>query len=294
MNITRRLYTYPVLSEEKDDYNTSVFDVDFEYKMNSVNSLHLDFAISLDNKELKNLIIEGQAEYVIHIECSNTAYRTTLNFITEQISLEIPVGRIYGKLEMIALIVLKNNVNQLVNSDWNVDYDGVAFDLTKGSILGYKNLPVLDIVKNYEEFTSASSIFMVYKRLTTEEKPIDVSLDSSQIRIGLGTQEYDIYSRFCKKSQFQPILNSMLVFPALVYVFEELKQETGIEANQGKAWFISLDKAYEKRGVNFIDEINDEQKTSVQLAQEAMELPLSKAFSAFTELFENMDDEEDI
>lgn len=232
MNITKRLYTYPVLSEEKDDYNTSVFDVDFEYKMNSVNSLQLNFRTSLDNEELKNLILEGKAEYIIHIECSNTAYRTTLNFIMEQISLEIPVGRIYGKLEMIALIVLKNNVNQLINSDWNVDYDGVAFDLAKGSILGYKNLPVLDIVKNYEEFTSASSIFMVYKRLTTEEKPIDVSLDSSQIRIGLGTQEYDVYSRFCKKSQFQPILNSMLVFPALVYVFEELKQETGIEANQ--------------------------------------------------------------
>lgn len=294
MNITRRLYTYPVLSEEKDDYNTSVFDVDFEYKMNSVNSLQLDFTISLDNEELKNLIIEGQAEYVIHIECSNTAYRTTLNFITEQISLEIPVGRIYGKLEMIALIVLKNNVHQLVNSDWNVDYNGVAFDLAKGSILGYKNLPVLDIVKNYEEFTSASSIFMVYKRLTTEEKPIDVSLDSSQIRIGLGTQEYDTYSRFCKKSQFQPILNSMLVFPALVYVFEELKQETGVEANEGKAWYISLDKAYEKRGLNFIQEIMYADKTSVQLAQEAMELPLSKAFSTFAELFENMEDEEDI
>ncbi|MEF9917423.1 MAG: hypothetical protein RR746_08705 [Lachnospiraceae bacterium] len=153
---------------------------------------------------------------------------------------------------------------------------------------------MLDIVKNYEEFTSASSIFMVYKHLTTEETPIDVSLDSAQIRIGLGTQEYDIYSRFCRKPQFQPILNSMLVFPALVYVFEELKQEIGIEANQGKSWFISLDKSYEKRGVNFINEINDELKTSVQLAQEAMELPLSKAFSAFAELFESMEDGEDI
>ncbi|KGK87384.1 hypothetical protein DP68_11430 [Clostridium sp. HMP27] len=294
MNITKRLYAYPVLSEEKDDYNSSVFDVDLQYRMNGVNNLQLEFNFTLDNEELRNLIIGGKAEYVIHIECSNTAFRTTLHSITEQSGIDIPVGRIYGKLEIIALIVSKESINNFINSDWNDDYTGVSFDFSKGNILGYKNLPALDIVKNYEELTSASSIFMVYKRLTTEEKPMDVNIDSAQIKIGLGTQEYGIYSRFCKKVQFQPILNSMLIFPALVYVFEELKQETGIETNQGKAWYISLSKAYEKRGVNFIDEIRDELKTSVQLAQEAMELPLSKALSMFTELFENMEDEEDI
>lgn len=294
MNITKRLYTYPVLSEEKDDYKSSVYDVDFQYRMNGVNNLLLEFNITLDNEEIRKLILDGKAEYVIHIECTNTAFRTTLHSITEQNNIDIPVGRIFGKLEVIALIVLKDNINHFVNSDWNDDYNGISFDLAKGSIIGYKNLPALDIVKNYEELTSASSIFTIYKRLTTVEKPMDVNIDSSLIKIGLGTQEYEIYSRFCKKTQFQPILNSMLVFPALVYVFEELKQETGIEANQGKAWYISLDKAYEKRGINFIDEIKDDTKTSVQLAQEAMELPLSKALSMFTELFENMEDEEDV
>lgn len=294
MNITKRLYTYPVLSEEKDDYNSSVYDVDFQYRMNGVNNLLLEFNITLDNEELQKLILDGKAEYVIHIECANTAFRTTLHSITEQSNIDIPVGRIFGKLEVIALIVLKDNINHFVNSDWNEDYNGISFNLAKGSILGYKNLPALDIVKNYEELTSASSIFTVYKRLTTEEKPMDINIDSSLIKIGLGTQEYETYSRFCKKAQFQPILNSMLVLPALVYVFEELKQETGIESNQGKAWYISLDNAYEKRGVNFIDEIKDDTKTSVQLAQEAMEMPLSKALSMFTELFDNMEEEEDI
>ncbi|SHK77321.1 hypothetical protein SAMN02745136_03308 [Anaerocolumna jejuensis DSM 15929] len=294
MNITKRLYTYPVLSEEKDDYKSSVYDVDFQYRMNGVNNLLLEFNITLNNEEIRKLLLDGKAEYVIHIECTNTAFRTTLHSITEQSNIDIPVGRIFGKLEVIALIVLKENINHFENSDWNEDYNGISFDLAKGSILGYKNLPALDIVKNYEELTSASSIFKIYKRLTTEEKPMDVNIDSSLIKIGLGTQEYETYSRFCKKAQFQPILNSMLVFPALVYVFEELKQEIGIEANQGKAWYISLDKAYEKRGINFIDEIKDDTKTSVQLAQEAMELPLSKALSMFTELFENMEEEEDI
>ena len=48
MNITKRLYTYPVLSEERDDYNDSVFDADVQYKMNGVNNLLFDFDFKLD------------------------------------------------------------------------------------------------------------------------------------------------------------------------------------------------------------------------------------------------------
>ena len=76
MNITKRLYTYPVLSEERDDYTDSVFDADVQYKMNGVNNLLFDFGIEMDNKELQKMILEGDAEYVVHIECANTSYRT--------------------------------------------------------------------------------------------------------------------------------------------------------------------------------------------------------------------------
>ena len=123
--------------------------------MNGVNNLLLEFNITLDNEELRKLKLDGKAEYVIYIECTNTAFRTTLHSITEQSNIDIAEGRIFGKLEVIALIVLKENINHFENSDWNEDYNGISFDLAKGSILGYKNLTVLDIVKNYEELTSA-------------------------------------------------------------------------------------------------------------------------------------------
>ena len=292
MNITKRLYAYPILSEEKDDYISSVFDVELKYEMHGVNHLRFDYNITMDNPQLQQLLDKGKAEYVIHMECSNTAFRKTINTITEQVIDDVPVGRLNGKLEIILLIVCKENIKGFINDDWNDDYAGLSFYLAKGSVLAYKNLPSLDIVKNFEELSSTNSIFMVYKRLTTESKPMDVNLDASQIKIGLSTQEYDIYSRFCKKTQFQPILNSMLVLPALVYVFEELKQETGIEANEGKAWFISLDKAYAKRGINFVEEIMNDEKTSIQLAQEAMELPLSDAFTMLSELYETEEEDD--
>lgn len=293
MNITKRLYTYPVLSEERDDYADSVFDAEVQYKMNGVNNLQFDFDIEMDNKELQNMILSGDAEYVIHIECANTSFRTAISDISNHVSKEIPIGRINGRIEIIVLMVTKRDISHFTNSLWDDDYLGLSFELSKGSILAYKNIPVIDIVKNYEELNSTSSIFKVYKRLTTEPKPMEVDLSTAQIGIGLGMQEYEIYSRFCNKEELQPILNSMLVFPALVYVFEELKQENGIDNYAGRNWYISLLKAYEKRGVDLEDELVNSDKTSVQLAQEAMELPLNTALRKFVDLFENGEEEED-
>jgi hypothetical protein len=292
MNITKRLYTYPVLSEERDDYKNSTFDATVNYKMNGVNSLHMEFDIKMDNVDLQSLIGTGQAEYVIHIECSNTSYRTTIHSITDQVEKDIQIGRINGKMEVVVLIVSKMDINGLKVKDWVEDYQDIDFDISKGSILAYKNIPSFDIIKNYEELSSTSSIFKVYKRFTKEPKPMEVDLGSSQIGIGLGLQEFEIYSKFFDKVQFQPLLNTMVVFPALVYVFEELKQDDGIENNDGKKWFVSLSKAYEKRGINLEEEIKSNEKTSVQLAQEAMELPLTAALKTMSDIFDTNEEEE--
>lgn len=292
MNITKRLYTYPVLSEERKDYVDSIFDVEVQYKMNSVNNLFLNFEIEMNNCELRNMLLTGEAEYVVHIECANTSFRTTIHAITNQISKDIPIGRINGRLEIIVLIVAKKDIYNFVNSKWEDDYQGLSFELSKGSILAYKNIPSFNVIKNYEELNNTGSIFKIYKRLTNEPKPMEVDLSMSQIGIGLGIEEYNIYSRFCCKEEFQPILNSMIIFPALVYVFEELKQENGIDNYEDRNWYISLSKAYEKRGVNLEDELLNSDKTSIQLSQEAMELPLNVALSKFVDLFESSEVEE--
>lgn len=285
MNIAKRLYAYPVLSEERDDYNSSVFNVNFQYKMNTVNSLLMQFDITMDNPELKKLISSGQADYVVHLECSNTLYRTTIHSRSENISYEIPINRVNGQIEIIVLIVAKQDISSLTNSDWNEDYDGYSFDLPKGSIIGYKNIEPLDVIKNYEELNNASSIFIFYKKLTDNPSPMEINLETEKIGIGLCTQDFDIFSKLYNNIQFQPIINTMIILPALIYVFEELKQDNGIENYKTRNWYVSLNIKYKKRGINLEDEISSEDKTSFQLAQEAMSLPLNTALNMVSDIF---------
>lgn len=278
MNITNRLFTYPVLSDEKDDFKNSILHVDYEQSMQGVNSLKLVFDITMNCEDLEQLIINGKADYVIHLECSTTAYREVIHSVSKHIEHVIPIGRINGSFDAVAFIILKKNIKDYYCSDWVEDFSNPIPNLTVGTILAYQNLSSLDITKDYEEFTNTGSIFSVYKRVTEEDSPAEINLDSTKIRIGIGAKDYDVYAVYSGKTELQSLFHSMLILPALVYVFEELKQEGGEETYHNKEWFLALEKAYSKRGIVFMDEVLNPEKTSYQLAQEAMELPLSKAF----------------
>lgn len=286
MNITKRLYTYPVLTEEKDDYDTSIFDIDFKYQMMGLNIINLNFEISMDNPEIEDLIAKGKAEYVIHVECSVASFRMIKKSKYPIISIDIPTSRINGKVEVIGFITASTNIEDLYIDDWNEDYEGTTFNFSKGTILGYKNLPSLDIFKNYEELKTTNSIFKIHKFLSEDKRNMQVNEEGDWIDIWLSPKEYENYVKYSTNIKFQPVLNTMIVFPALVYVFECLKQSDAGDRYEGKQWFVSLNKSYAKRGIDLMDEVLISEKSSVALAQDAMEFPLTQAFGVITDLFE--------
>ncbi len=288
MNITKRLYTYPVLSDEKDDYKTSIFDVDFKCEKNGINSLLFKFDITMNNDEINDFINNGTAVYAIHLECSKTSFRKIYYSESTKKEVEIPISSVNDKIEIVVFIVNKKEIVNFKSNDWVEDFEGLQFNLKKASILAYKNLESIDIKKNYEEFNNFNSIFSIYRRAIEDCKPMEINLNSNKIRIGLSSKDYKVYSTYQNRTKYQPILNSMIVFPNLVFVFEELKQENAIEHYEDKEWYLSLKISYKKRGIDFFDEITNGQKTSIQLAQEAMELPISTALLNL----KNLDEEE--
>lgn len=291
MNISNRLFAYPVLSNEKEDYTSALFNVEYTHWMQGTNNLALRFDISLDCSALERLILSGQAEYVIHLECSTTAYREVLTSFSKQINHIIPLGRLNGTFEAVACIIAKKDISAFTSTEWVDDFRGMSFSLAEGTILAYQNLQSLYLTKDKQEFTNAESIFSIYKRVTNSEKPIEVNLETSKIRIGLCTRDYDIYAAYTAKTEILPLFHSMLVLPVLIYVFEELKQEGAVETYRNREWFISLERQYRKRGVDLMEEVRNLDKPSYLLAQEAMDLPLSKALNQLPMLYQAMEED---
>lgn len=65
--------------------------------------------MQLDNKEIEQLIDEGEAEYVIHIECSYTSYRTVIKTDESEIQKRIPEHKLNGKVAICTFIVAKRD-----------------------------------------------------------------------------------------------------------------------------------------------------------------------------------------
>ncbi len=286
MEIKKRLFPYPVLSEDSDDYIDSSFNVEAKMLDNNLNNIKLSFSMTLDNKGLKHLIDKGMAEYIIHIECSNTAFRTAIHTSSEEETYNISNGKVSGEVQLLGMVVAKTAIDHYSNEKLNPDYEGVDISFPTGAIMAYQNMPKLNVLKNYEELSNEESLFSIIKRTAIdeyEEKPISFSFDSDRIRISVGEEIYKNYVQYKNNTQMQPLLHSLLLMPALVELVETLKYQ-GYQDYESTRWFLTFEKLYDMKGKDFINDVILSEDMIMDIVQEMLRLPIGKAFANMPDL----------
>ena len=286
MNITNRLYTYPVLSNDTNDYNNSHFQVSYSYENIGVLSLKFKFKCILNNEELLNLINDKKARLCLHIECSLTSYRQMFvlnsNGDTE---INVEFKKINGKIELLALVVATETLPDYYSKDFNDDYNNRKFFVDKGAILAFDNLGYININKNIQEFKNVESIFSITKLQSEEETPFNVNLDGERIKIGLPQKQFDYYNINCNNVHLQSVFNSLVIFPTLIYVFETLSSSA--DEYKDKTWYLALEYNFKNIGKNLsseLEKICNDELTSIELAQIIMDYPIRTAFDGLSML----------
>ena len=203
-----------------------------------------------------------------------TIYREIFNSVVGKFSCKIPLSLVKDKLYFVGFIVLRRDVKNFSCNDWNDDFDGLSFNLQRGSILAYKNFPTIALVEDPNLFKNVGSIFSVYRKIG--DAPFELNLTPQKIKIGLNAKDYALYRRYCENPTLQPILNTMIILPALVSLFDELKQD--LQEHESDAWFSALTAAYKRHEADFKKLLADED--SLTLAQMVMGLPLTKALES--------------
>ena len=285
----RRLYTYPVLADGRDDYKTCKFIADVAPSFDAANNLRLEIFCQTDCEEINRLIASGDAEYLLHVECPSTIYREVTTRSVENFSCTIPLDFVKKEVDITAFVVLRRDVKNFFCDDWNEDFSGLDFSLSKGSVLAYQNFQPLVLPDDANIFKNVGSIFSVYKKIVGDNDMFDIELSSDKIKIGLNAKDYVTYRRYCSRPELQPILNAMIILPTLVYVFEELKADTDFDVYGEKHWFLSLKAAYRRQKIDLAEYLLRDEKTSLELAQEVMSLPLSKALDGLNHVFDAED-----
>lgn len=283
MDIKFKLYPHPVLWDKVDDYKTSKFDCEINMKR-EIKRFSFEINFKLDNKELENMIEQNLAEFVIHIESPSSSYRTLEKTNSKNLKITLLDEKLLGKISLCPFILAKQDIRNYYNSDWNQEYKGYKFQILKGSILAIGSQQSFSVDKEIEGLSDLPSIFTIYKKETTELIPIEIEINSDKIKIGMNITDYEKYSptKFGTEDSIN-IVNSFLIFPALIYIFERIKEN--LEDYEEYRWFKAIERIFHKYSLKLDSDLISS-KSSLELAQKLMSFPVSKALISLENLGE--------
>lgn len=289
MEIKNRLFPYPVLCVENDDYIGCSFDIKTNMT-EEVADLVLTFDVEpLNNDELGLLIRDGYADVIVHIECSSTAYRTVVGITGNRRAFRLPKSRVNNEVYLVGMIVAKKDIKGFTSAKLNDDYGSEPIDFQKGSILAYRNLHKFLISKNYEELAGDNTFFTIIKRTNldgAEQLPVTYELNAPKIQIIVDEKTYDEYIKYHSNPLMEPITNTLLVMPAIAYMVEALRDYGYDHPFKTLFWYQKFKKACKLQGKDFEQDIIDSDKSSLEIAQEMLRYPIGRAFESLSRVIE--------
>ncbi len=286
MEIRYKLYPYPVLSHYSDDYKTGEFDVSIDIVRDGYN-LRVDFLSTLTSSGLKELIKVGRAQYVYHLECAQTGFRTVVRTIETSASFMISNKSVNGKLQICPFVVAKEDIAGFSITDFHDDYSEMSFDIEAGCVMAVGKMAIIDISKDIDDLANTPSIFSIIRNADTNCKQMLVDMSGRKIVIKLPLNDYYSYKQLSKTPQAQAILNSLTIIPALTYVLAELKcmpVNDRIE-NADTLWYKTLSKTLLTQFDCNIESTEFNSCNCIELSQKLINDPITDAFQMLTSSF---------
>lgn len=283
MLIRHKYYPYPVIVEGNDSYIDTVFTSDVDVVKEGYN-IKFILKAEINNDAINELISEGKVAFVHHIECPQTCYRKAVETDeNEKIFIEHE-SKLNGTIQICSMIIAMTYMAGYRNQSFSSDYKGFGFDIEKGCIMGIGKQINIDINKEKENLENTSSIFSIIPIMDPEETMIHVETGNpKKITIHIPQKAYNRYRNLSRNLEIQPVMHSMIIIPALIQVFNELKScGSELYMYEEYKWFKVLKKACKKIDIN-LDENGIKSIEPYRVAQMLMDTPTIKALKFLSE-----------
>ncbi len=231
MKISGYKFGHPVFGI--DDYYDFKPEISIEQKIEDdyliITSINFDLG---SNQVLKDLLNSEQAIVVTEVFCSYTMYRQCFKS-KDKINISIPLKNIKNQIEALYFIIANNEISNYKNDAVRPDLNNQTFFIEKGDILGMLGEEVISL----DVSTSMDSIVKIRK--SEDNKASTFYWNESSIIINLPSEAYQKLNSFKASLDYQKILVSSILQPALIHACYKLQKE-GIysEKNWHKALLI--------------------------------------------------------
>ena len=278
MQLKNRYYPYPVLREGNFSYKNSSFDSSVLPMIDGYN-IRVVLEVKLNDEKLSSMIESGEAEIIHHFECSKTCKRYAVkskDYVTEHVLRHSDVS---GQVQVCTFLVAAKDIIQYTNRNFAGGYEGLSFDLEKGSVLAIGNQYNIDTLIAKDDLSNTSSIFSIIPNMDDTETNMLVDLKKEKIVITLPKRTFSQYRAVSSDLELYPVMHQMIIIPALIYTFSELKLDClhgEFYTKEEFKWFRALRRACERIGIA-MEEESILSIDSVKTAQLLLDSPIVKS-----------------
>src|SRR5882762_10602983 len=133
MRLSERSYPHPVVGN-RDDVPGAAFQAAVEMTTDK-QAIYLDVTINCSSKTINDLVKKKDAQFVMHVECSNTLYRRVFEFQDGNYRAQIPADNLNDAVEVNVFARATRAIDEYRVSAARPDYGNMSFELEKGDIL---------------------------------------------------------------------------------------------------------------------------------------------------------------
>ena len=278
MQLRNRYYPYPVIVEGGDYYTDSTFQSVVEQSMEGYN-VKLTIKSILHDVKMSELLDNGQVVFAYHIECPQTCYRRVVKAKSGTTEVLIKDVDVNGIVQVCSFVIAESDIEKYTNDSFSADYKGFKFNIEKGCIMAIGNQYNIRVNKVRDDLANTSSIFSIVKNADPNADTIGFDLGQQKIVITLPGTTYNQYSSVQNYIDMQPVMHSMIVIPALIYTFAELRHASDqLYEYEENRWFRGLRKACKAIGVD-LDEEGLKNIDIAKIPQLLLNNPISKAIA---------------
>lgn len=283
-----RTLPYPVLAPWTDDYVNAAFTASVPAVVSVPNAIlkngrHINLAVkfNLTSPVLKDLISNGQAEYIVLITCSKTFSRETHKADQEDEALILLESGDYDQeLELTPYIVAKKEIKGFIAAEHADEfrlYKSDGFDIPVAAILAVGDSSRIAL----EEGGSVESVIDLARNDQVEEGTFEVHLDDNRVTIYVSMKDKEKIETLRRqgiRSREMAALFPSIYLHAIVEALRSLSETDHAE----KEWAHSIRRALERANVRVDDD--DLKSYALKYAQILMEQPVGRFLSAFTNI----------
>lgn len=260
---TQRVFPYPVLRPDIDDYIDSEFQATIDLLGNESN-IRAECTYQLSADEILQEIKKEKAKFVTVLACRDTYRREVCATTNTSDKFEFPAGVFRGEVLVSSYVVAESDISGFTSDNINNEFGEGPFNFVSGSVLAIDEPKVVYVER--ENFRPISSVFELVQKEGIAYSDWQINFDSPKIQIAVNPSAKSKIDSARNDKNNQVILLNSVYFAAIMQTIRVLKESDDYNDYR---WAVVFYQKLQNMGLN-LDSIEE-----YKMAQLLLHSPLS-------------------